>query len=92
MDFSLSFNSEGGSVTWIVVSVGHNLVLITQQTDTAGTLPQPDETAISAALTAMMDALRHVPKTPRPGAAPTQDSPAKARPLFEVGRWAGGFS
>jgi Zn-dependent protease with chaperone function len=64
-DLTMTYRSAGGPVTWTVVTIGHNLIFITQQTITEDAVPPPDEAATGAALTAVMAALR-----PRPGSWP----------------------
>jgi len=54
--------SSGGiqaASTRIVVDIGHNLILITAQTDVSGYQPAPDQPLISGALNAAISALPH---------------------------------
>jgi Peptidase family M48 len=60
-DLTMAYRSEGGSLTWTVVTIGHNLIFITQGTITPDVVPPPDEAATGAALTAVMAALRSRP-------------------------------
>ena len=59
VDDSFSLNSEGSATAMLLVSVGHNLIVIYQQSNAAGTVPPPDDTAIDDALTAAVNALGH---------------------------------
>jgi hypothetical protein len=63
-DFAITYRSLGSAVTWTVVTIGRNLIFITQQTIMFDIVPPPDEAATGAALTAVMAALR---SRPRPG-------------------------
>jgi Zn-dependent protease with chaperone function len=60
-DFAFTIRSVGSAVTWTVVTIGHNLIFITQQTITPYVVPPPDEAATGAVLTAVMAALRSRP-------------------------------
>jgi len=45
------------SVTWIMITAGHNFLLITEQTISRGSGSQPDEKVITAAVAATVHAL-----------------------------------
>jgi hypothetical protein len=61
--FSLLYKNTHTSLTWIVVGAGHNLILITQDTNAFGTLLPPQQAAINAALNAALFGLSHTPRT-----------------------------
>lgn len=61
--FALRYKDTQTSVTWIVVGAGHNLILVTQDTDAFGTLLPPQQAAINAALNAALYGLSHSPRT-----------------------------
>jgi hypothetical protein len=56
-DLSLAFKHQRSSVTLIFVSVGHNLIMLDQQTVAFGALLPLQQTAINAALNAAMSGL-----------------------------------
>jgi hypothetical protein len=57
-DVTLSYRVERSAVTFIVITAGHNMILITQQAIVGYVVPPPDEAATRTAVTAVMDALR----------------------------------
>jgi Zn-dependent protease with chaperone function len=57
-DVTLSYRVERSAVTFIVITAGHNMILITQQAIVAYVVPPPDEAATLTAVTAVMNALR----------------------------------
>jgi Zn-dependent protease with chaperone function len=57
-DVTLSYRVERSAVTFIVITAGHNMILITQQAIVAYVVPPPDEAATRTAVTAVMDTLR----------------------------------
>ena len=54
---TLSSQGFRGTSTWIVADSGHNLVLITWQTDVLGYQPTPDQPLITGTLNAALNAL-----------------------------------
>ncbi len=61
--FSLVHENTQTTVTWIAVGVGHNLVLISQDTIAIGTLLPPQQAAINAALNATLHGLSHATRS-----------------------------
>ena len=59
--FSVVFKHQRVSLTWIFVGIGHNLIMLTQQTTAFGALLPLQQGAISAALHAALSGLGHVP-------------------------------
>ena len=58
-DISMDLEPGTASITWIMITAGHNFLLISQQTISPGSGSQPDEKAISAAVNAAVTALDH---------------------------------
>lgn len=56
-EISMNLEPESASVTWIMITAGHNFLLISQQTISNGSGSQPDEKVISAAISATRKAL-----------------------------------
>jgi hypothetical protein len=56
-DISMDLEPGSASVTWIMITAGHNFMLISQQTISPGSESQPDEKVLAAAVTATVDAL-----------------------------------
>jgi Zn-dependent protease with chaperone function len=87
---TIAFRSGRSSLVTLMVSIGSNLVFITQQTVVIGTMPPPDNSAISAVLAAVADGLQSpgakIPATP---ASPT--APAVALPVV-AGTWTGTYT
>jgi hypothetical protein len=63
-DISMDLEPGSASVTWIMITAGHDFLLISQQTISHGSDSQPDEKVIAAAVTATVDALART-LTPR---------------------------
>jgi Zn-dependent protease with chaperone function len=59
--FSVVYKDTRSSDTWIAVSTGHNLILLTQNTIAFGTLLPPEQAAINAALNGALSGLSHTP-------------------------------
>lgn len=66
-DISMNLDPGSASVIWIMITAGHNFLLISQQTISNGSGSQPDERVISAAVTATSEALASIVKAPRSG-------------------------
>jgi Zn-dependent protease with chaperone function len=58
-DISMDLDPGSASVTWVMITAGHNFLLISQQTISHGSWSQPDEKVIADAVAATMDALAH---------------------------------
>ena len=62
VDFATSLRARGRfagqSTTWIMASIGRNLIIVRQQTITLGLQPPPDHAVTAAALTAAVAAFR----------------------------------
>jgi len=56
-DISMDLEPGSASITWIMITAGHNFLLISQQTISPGSGSQPDEKVISAAVNATVTAL-----------------------------------
>jgi Zn-dependent protease with chaperone function len=61
VDDSVVYKHQRTSVTWIFAAIGHNLIVLTQQTVAFGTLLPLQQTAIKDAINAMMYGLSHTP-------------------------------
>jgi hypothetical protein len=66
-DISIDLDPGSASVTWIMITAGHNFLLISQQTISSGSGAQPDKKVITAAVTATVDALAHTMASQDPG-------------------------
>jgi len=84
-DFTGTHRQPGLVVTWTAVTIGHNLVFITQDTFAPHTVPPPDKDAADAALAAAMDALSRAPSTLVPAAAATPEGRAPSARLLAPG-------
>lgn len=62
-DFSMDTNPGSASVTWVMITAGHNFILISQTIDSISP-SQPDEEAITVASTTVIDTLNRTPRTP----------------------------
>jgi Zn-dependent protease with chaperone function len=71
-DISVDLEPGSASVTWIMITAGHNFLLISQQTISPGSGSQPDEKVIDAAQAATVDALARAVASPdsRPRTGP----------------------
>jgi Zn-dependent protease with chaperone function len=58
-DLFANLDPGSGSTTWIMITIGHNFVLITQSTNSEGAGAEPDENVIAAAVAATFDAMAH---------------------------------
>ncbi len=63
-DISMNLDPGSASVTWIMITAGHNFLLISQQTISRGSGSRPDEKVIAAAVTATVDALARTIASP----------------------------
>ncbi|MGO9190295.1 MAG: M48 family metallopeptidase [Streptosporangiaceae bacterium] len=67
-DRSTSYRARGGfvgeTITWVMASVGRDLIIVIQQTETLGLQPPPNATVVDAALTAMILAFRQTALSP----------------------------
>jgi hypothetical protein len=61
VDYSVAYRHQDTSLTWIFAAIGHNLIVLTQQTVAFGTLLPLQQTAINAALNAATHGLSHTP-------------------------------
>ena len=61
VDYSVVYKHQRTSLTWIFAAIGHNLIVLTQQTVALGTLLPLQQTAINAALNAATYGLSHTP-------------------------------
>ncbi len=61
VDYSVVYKQARTSLTWIYAAIGHNLIVLTQQTVALGTLLPLQQTAINAALNAATYGLSHTP-------------------------------
>ena len=66
-DISMDLEPGSASVTWIMITAGHNFMLISQQTISPGSESQPDEKVLAAAVTATVDALARTLTSLDPG-------------------------
>ncbi len=66
-DISMDLEPGSASITWIMITAGHNFLLISQQTISPGSGSQPDEKVIAAAEAATVDALDRAMATPGSG-------------------------
>ncbi len=71
-DISMNLDPGSASVTWIMITAGHNFLLISQQTISPASGSLPDEKVIAAAVTATVDALARTMASPTsaPGTGP----------------------
>lgn len=70
---SILSGAASASITWVEMGIGHNLVILDQETNLTGPLAQPDETVIDAAVRAI---------TPAPALTPLPL--AAGRPLTQA--------
>jgi len=63
-DISMNLDPGSASVTWIMMTAGHNFLLISQQTISPASGSQPDQKVIAAAVTATVDALARTMASP----------------------------
>jgi hypothetical protein len=56
-DVFIDLDPGSATVTWVMITAGHNFILISQQTISNGTGAQPDEKVIAAAVAATIGAL-----------------------------------
>ena len=60
----MNLDPGSASITWVMITAGHNFLLISQQTISEGNPSQPDEKVITAAIAATVDALARATAPP----------------------------
>lgn len=92
-DFSDSLRARGGfdgqSTTWMMASIGRDLIVVSEQTITLGTQPPPAHAVAAAALTAAVAAFRQSALSPAE-ACPEFDT-ATVRLGQEIARYSGNW-
>jgi len=63
-DIAMDLEPGSASVTWIMITAGHDFLLISQQTMSRGSESQPDEKVLAAAVVATVDALARTLTSP----------------------------
>jgi Zn-dependent protease with chaperone function len=64
VNYSVMYKHQDTSLTWIFTAIGHNLIVLTQQTVAFGTLLPLQQTAITTALNTATYGLSHTPHLP----------------------------
>ena len=101
-DISMNMAPGSASVTWIMITAGHNFLLISQQTISPGSGSQPDGKVISAAVAATVTALDRAvasqDRLPVSGttsasqvASPSQTPEASDESAILSGTWTGAY-
>jgi hypothetical protein len=101
-DISMDLEPGSASITWIMMTAGHNFLLISQQTISPGSGSQPDEKVISAAVAATVTALDRAVasqhRLPVPGttsapqaASPSQTPATNDESAILSGTWTGAY-
>jgi len=101
-DISMDLEPGSASITWIMITAGHNFLLISQQTISPGSGSQPDKKVISAAVNATVTALDRAAasqyRLPVPGttsasqvASPGQTPTTNDESAILSGTWTGAY-